>query len=192
MIKAEDDAIPLEVTGSVKVYNQAYVDKQEKRIKDLEQEVKYQTDDCKKWQKMYKNRCKEYLQLEQKLEQTEKDLTDYQFNYPSIEKLSEENGKLLQRIEQLEKDVIENESDCSMCDFPKLKQDLEKENAELTEQHEVSARNMSSFIESLSKSENEAKKQLTKAKEILKEIAESETYFDILEAKNKVIDFLKE
>jgi hypothetical protein len=46
---------------------------------------------------------------------------------------------------------------------------LEKENAELKEQHEVSARNMSSFIESLSKSENEAKKQLTKAKKIIQE-----------------------
>ena len=30
--------------------------------------------------------------------------------------LQEENGKLLQRIIQLEKDVTENESDCSMCD----------------------------------------------------------------------------
>jgi uncharacterized protein (UPF0335 family) len=50
---------------------------------------------------------------------------------------------------------------------------LEKENAELKEQHEVSARNMSSFIESLSKSENEAKKQLTKAKEIIKELLSS-------------------
>ena len=50
-----------------------------------------------------------------------------------LEKEAEENGKLLQRIVQLEKDVIENESNCSMCDFPKLKQDLEKENAELKE-----------------------------------------------------------
>jgi len=36
--EAEDDVIPLEITGSVKVYNQAYVDKQEKRIAELEQE----------------------------------------------------------------------------------------------------------------------------------------------------------
>ena len=45
--------------------------------------------------------------------------------------LQEKNGKLLQRIEQLEKDVIENESDCLICDFPKLKTDLEKQNDEL-------------------------------------------------------------
>lgn len=48
--------------------------------------------------------------------------------------LQEENGKLLQRIAQLEKDVTENESDCLMCDFPKLKQDLEKENKQLKQQ----------------------------------------------------------
>ena len=49
------------------------------------------------------------------------------FATEATKELKEENGKLLQRIEQLEKDVIENESDCSMCDFPKLKKDLEKQ-----------------------------------------------------------------
>ena len=38
----------------------------------------------------------------------------------------------------------------------------------------------------------ELRKINIRAKEILKLIAESETYFDILEAKNKAIDFLKE
>lgn len=33
-------------------------------------------------------------ELEQKLEQTEKDLADYQFNYPSIKELSKENAEL--------------------------------------------------------------------------------------------------
>jgi hypothetical protein len=37
--EAEDDVIPLEITGSVKVYNQAYVDKQEKRIAELEAQI---------------------------------------------------------------------------------------------------------------------------------------------------------
>ena len=78
-----------------------------------------------------KPREKRIADLERKLEQTEKDLTDYQFNYPKIKDLEKENGKLLQRIIQLEKDVTENESDCSMCNFPKLKQDLEKEKCEL-------------------------------------------------------------
>ena len=33
-------------------------------------------------------------ELEQKLEQTEKDLADYQFNYPTIKELEEENERL--------------------------------------------------------------------------------------------------
>ena len=37
----------------------------------------------------------------------------------------------------------------------------------------------------------ELRKINIQAKEILKAVAESETYFDILEAKNKSIDFLK-
>ena len=34
------------------------------------------------------------MELEQKLEQTEKDLADYQFNYPTIKELEEENEQL--------------------------------------------------------------------------------------------------
>ena len=48
--------------------------------------------------------------LEQKLEQTEKDLTDYQFNYPKIKELEEENNKLL--------DVINNQ-DVKIADLEK-------------------------------------------------------------------------
>ena len=58
-------------------------------------------------------------ELEQKLEQTEKDLADYQFNYPSIKELEEETNKLL--------DVINNQ-DVKIAD-------LEKENAELKEKN---------------------------------------------------------
>jgi septal ring factor EnvC (AmiA/AmiB activator) len=93
-------------------------------------------------------------ELEQKLEQTEKDLADYQFNYPTIK-------------------------------------ELQKENAELKEQHEVSARNMSSFIESLSKSENEAKKQLTKAKEIIHKVCYEYGIYD-KDLMEEAKQFLKE
>lgn len=37
--KSEDDVIPLEIAGSIKLYNQAYVDKQEKRIAELEAQI---------------------------------------------------------------------------------------------------------------------------------------------------------
>lgn len=49
-------------------------------------------------------------ELEQKLEQTEKDLADYQFNYPTIKELEQENNKLL--------DVINNQ-DVKIADLEK-------------------------------------------------------------------------
>ena len=41
---------------------------------------------------------KQIAELEQKLEQTEKDLADYQFNYPTIKELQEENEKLKEKL----------------------------------------------------------------------------------------------
>ena len=38
--------------------------------------------------------CREFADLEQRLEQTEKDLADYQFNYPTIKELAQENAEL--------------------------------------------------------------------------------------------------
>ena len=45
---------------------------------------------CEKY-KSYKD---ENAELERKLEQTEKDLADYQFNYPTIKELQKENAEL--------------------------------------------------------------------------------------------------
>lgn len=42
-----------------------------------------------------------YKELEQKLEQTEKDLADYQFNYPKIKELEKENAELKRANETL-------------------------------------------------------------------------------------------
>ena len=61
------------------------------------------------------------MELERKLEQTEKDLADYQFNYPSIKKLEQENNKLL--------DVI-NGQDVKIAD-------LEKQNKKLQDRLEL-------------------------------------------------------
>lgn len=44
--------------------------------------------------KLYKAKVKDYCKLEQKLEQIEKDLADYQFNYPTIKELKKENEQL--------------------------------------------------------------------------------------------------
>ena len=42
--------------------------------------------------------CREFADLEQRLEQTEKDLADYQFNYPTIKELEKENAELKERL----------------------------------------------------------------------------------------------
>ena len=39
-------------------------------------------------------------ELEYKLEQTEKDLQDYQFNYPTIKELEKENAELKERLKK--------------------------------------------------------------------------------------------
>ena len=46
-------------------------------------------------------REKRIAELEQKLEQTEKDLADYQFNYPTIKELEKENAELKNRNQEL-------------------------------------------------------------------------------------------
>ena len=43
---------------------------------------------------------RENVELERKLEQTEKDLADYQFNYPTIKELQKENAELKKQVEQ--------------------------------------------------------------------------------------------
>jgi predicted nucleic acid-binding Zn-ribbon protein len=61
-------------------------------------------------------------ELEEKLEQTEKALADYQFNYPSIKELEQENAALKNEIVNL-KGVIESLSE--------QRDGLEKEKCEL-------------------------------------------------------------
>lgn len=50
---------------------------------------------------------RENVELEGKIEQIEKDLADYQFNYPKIKELSKENAELKERVEKAE-DLIED------------------------------------------------------------------------------------
>ena len=95
--------------------------KREVRIQELEEELKKE----KELNMEIKNR---FVKCNMCTEEIRTDNTDtFKNALNKIVELEEENGKLLQRIKQLEKDVIENESECSMCDFPKLKQDLEKQ-----------------------------------------------------------------
>ncbi len=73
-----------------RIVGSAYVDIAEKQIADLK---------------------KENAELEQKLEQTEKDLTDYQFNYPKIKDLEQEKCELLGIIQGKDKVIKELEAE---------------------------------------------------------------------------------
>lgn len=73
--------------------------------KDLHNE--YRKSGCKTFIDFLINKI---IDLERKLEQTEKDLADYQFNYPSIKELEQTNNKLL--------DVINNQ-DVKIADLEK-------------------------------------------------------------------------
>jgi len=57
-------------------------------------------------------------ELEQKLEQTEKDLADYQFNYPTIKELEQENAGLKADYKVLS---------CSVGDWDELQEKYEEE-----------------------------------------------------------------
>ena len=80
---------------------------------------------------MIREKDKRIAELEQKLEQTEKDLADYQFNYPTIKELQKENAELKKtyrkqrnkRIDELQKEnaelkkkYVRNIIDCDICD----------------------------------------------------------------------------
>lgn len=92
-----------------------------------------------------KPREKRIAELERKLEQTEKDLTDYQFNYPKIKDLEKENTELKTRVEN-------------------QKSFLERIRAKF-ELGEIDRKEIEGYLES---------EQLTKAKEIIREFMKYE------------------
>ena len=73
-----------------------------KRIEELEGQVTRAFE-------VLEGKRKRIEELEQKLEQTEKDLTDYQFNYPKIKDLEKENAELKLELEALSGDIPWNE-----------------------------------------------------------------------------------
>ena len=109
-------------------------------------------------------------ELEQKLEQTEKDLADYQFNYPKIKELEQTNNKLLdvinnqdvkiadleQQIEKMKEEHKQSELGLVISNSS-ARAELEKENVELKEQ-----------IKQIEKVSDYNADQRTKAKKIIK------------------------
>ena len=104
-----------------------------------------------------KNLEKENAELEQKLEQTEKDLTDYQFNYPTIKELEKENKDIQQSCEN-----YYNE----MRSYKNKVAELEKENArEKNERNAFKIYSDGAELDAINLNE-----QLTKAKELLRDV----------------------
>ena len=106
-------------------------------------------------------RNKQIAELERKLEQTEKDLADYQFNYPTIKELQKENEELRNNgftvsamTEQQLKVALEKG------------EQLEKENAELKDNFKIAKDNEYEYLS-----------LLTKAKELLKNLLSAYTTY---------------
>ena len=88
-------------------------------------------------------------ELEQKLEQTEKDLADYQFNYPTIKELEKENADLKKRLA------------FARAEF----QRQYKENTELRDNYDQFKASAIPEIERLQKEHTELKDELVKWKD---------------------------
>ena len=71
--------------------------KEDKQIIDRAVKEEWRIGDRTRLKRLLEKNLKLYrenVELEQKLEQTEKDLADYQFNYPKIKELEKENAEL--------------------------------------------------------------------------------------------------
>ena len=84
----------LDSTNYANELKSKFIEPREKRIEEL-------TKEAESLIALKVDKDKRIEELEQKLEQTEKDLADYQFNYPSIKKLSEENAELKVQKEKM-------------------------------------------------------------------------------------------
>ena len=128
---------------------------------------------------------KRIAELENKLEQTEKDLADYQFNYPTIKELQKENAELKEKFLKVKADDVRK----SKLDSFKT---LEEKNEYLRQ-----VANYAIFNEDISvmfwcfvQRGDIYTEQLTKAKEIIKNLLSAyTTYADSFDDKdNEIVD----
>ena len=89
------------------------------------------------------------VELERKLEQTEKDLADYQFNYPTIKDLEKKNAEL---------EADNDARKYAMAMSEKVEKQLREENAKLESDFRICEKNADTYYD-----------QRTKAKELLNE-----------------------
>ena len=77
------------------------MDKEDKQIIDRAVKEEWRIGDRTRLKRLLEKNLKLYrenVELEKKLEQTEKDLADYQFNYPTIKELEKENAELKEEL----------------------------------------------------------------------------------------------
>jgi chromosome segregation ATPase len=171
---------------------------------ELEKEIKnYINKNCKQWETdgltaddivriavldFAEPREKRIAELERKLEQTENDLADYQFNYPTIKELQKENADLKEEINKiafargnLEKENAELKADNDARKFAmtmseKVEKQLREENAKLKDewQEQVQKATDEGYARTLQTI------QLTKAKELLERLLITSCNSDVL------------
>ena len=88
-------------------------------------------------------REKRIEELEQKLEQTEKDLADYQFNYPTIKELQKENAELKDELKSLRESIKDYGAGCYENGLRNGKRKLEEQ---LTKAKELLKRCYENYI----------------------------------------------
>ena len=77
--------------------------KEDKQIIDRAVKEEWRIGDRSRLKRLLEKNLKLYrenVELERKLEQTEKDLADYQFNYPTIKELQKENAELKEELKK--------------------------------------------------------------------------------------------
>lgn len=107
---------------------------------------------------VYENKIAE---LERKLEQAEKDLSDYQFNYPTIIELEKEKAEFKEQLARITEE--RNGYKITVNSYKHTIKDLRKENAGLRARLNA----VNSLTPELEKISRLKKEQLTKAKDLL-------------------------
>ena len=128
--------------------------KEDKQIIDRAVKEEWRIGDRTRLKRLLEKNLKLYrenVELEQKLEQTEKDLADYQFNYPKIKELEKENAELKAKNKWYSEQVCNKECAEVWGNLTKakklLKQFLEAKNSEDTYKAEWEAEQFLKEIE---------------------------------------------
>ena len=128
--------------------------KEDKQIIDRAVKEEWRIGDRSRLKRLLEKNLKLYrenVELEQKLEQTEKDLADYQFNYPKIKELEKENAELKAKNKWYSEQVCNKECAEVWGNLTKakklLKQFLEAKNSEDTYKAEWEAEQFLKEIE---------------------------------------------